>query len=65
MGDVSALISRGKSNRSTYSTNMNEHSSRSHLVLSVYVTATNNASGACVRACVWLALIGSCSTGVG
>lgn len=30
-----------QSNRSTFATNMNEHSSRSHLVLSVYVTCAN------------------------
>lgn len=45
MGEVAALINRGKANRSTYATNMNEHSSRSHLVLSVYVTGTSRAAG--------------------
>ncbi|GAX80690.1 hypothetical protein CEUSTIGMA_g8125.t1 [Chlamydomonas eustigma] len=43
--EVEALIGRGKSNRSTFATNMNEHSSRSHLVLSVYITAVAKAGG--------------------
>ncbi|GMH43873.1 hypothetical protein BSKO_11807 [Bryopsis sp. KO-2023] len=37
MENVNALIATGKKNRSTFATNMNEHSSRSHLVFSVYV----------------------------
>jgi kinesin family protein C2/C3 len=41
MADVSALLVRGSANRSTFATNMNEHSSRSHLVLTVYATSTN------------------------
>ncbi len=45
MAAVTALIGRGKANRSTFATNMNEHSSRSHLVLSVYVQATSKQSG--------------------
>ena len=39
------VISRGKQNRSTFATNMNEHSSRSHLVLSLYVIGTNKSTG--------------------
>ena len=35
-----------QSNRSTFATNMNEHSSRSHLVLSVYITAVAKTGGA-------------------
>jgi len=46
MTAVQATLQTGKSNRSTFATNMNEHSSRSHLVLSVYVTCANRASGA-------------------
>mmetsp|Transcript_10409 Transcript_10409/g.18853 ORF Transcript_10409/g.18853 Transcript_10409/m.18853 type:complete len:328 (-) Transcript_10409:215-1198(-) len=46
MDDVQATLEKGKANRSTFATNMNEHSSRSHLVLSVYVIASNRASGA-------------------
>ncbi len=46
MSEVTAMIDRGKSNRSTYATNMNEHSSRSHLVLSVYITAGATQNGA-------------------
>jgi len=47
--DVSAVIARGKNNRSTFATNMNEHSSRSHLVLSVYITATSKTSNTTMR----------------
>ncbi|KAG2439988.1 hypothetical protein HXX76_004106 [Chlamydomonas incerta] len=49
MAEVTAMISRGKSNRSTYATNMNEHSSRSHLVLSVYITAVSKQSGVTLK----------------
>ncbi|KXZ46835.1 hypothetical protein GPECTOR_40g569 [Gonium pectorale] len=49
MADVTAMIGRGKSNRSTYATNMNEHSSRSHLVLSVYVNSVNKLNGNILR----------------
>lgn len=38
---VAAVIHKGKQNRSTFATNMNEHSSRSHLVLSLYATCTS------------------------
>lgn len=37
MQDVCDVLRRGESNRSTGATNMNEHSSRSHMVLSVHV----------------------------
>ncbi|KAJ9531363.1 hypothetical protein QJQ45_006812 [Haematococcus lacustris] len=47
--DVAAVMRRGKQNRSTFATNMNEHSSRSHLVLSVQVTATAVAGGSTMR----------------
>ena len=46
MADVATLLARGKANRSTFATNMNEHSSRSHLVLTVYAAATDLATGA-------------------
>ncbi|KAG2454753.1 hypothetical protein HYH02_000588 [Chlamydomonas schloesseri] len=49
MGEVTAMIDRGKSNRSTYATNMNEHSSRSHLVLSVYITAVSKQNGTTLK----------------
>ena len=38
------MINRGKRNRSTFATNMNEHSSRSHLVFSVYITGKSKNS---------------------
>lgn len=37
--EVMTLLKRGNSNRATASTNLNEHSSRSHLVLSVDVVS--------------------------
>jgi len=43
--DVEALMQRARSNRSTFSTNMNEHSSRSHSILTVYVDAKDLATG--------------------
>lgn len=43
--DVLALMKRGNSNRSTGRTNMNEHSSRSHSLLSVEVHGVNNVAG--------------------
>jgi kinesin family protein C2/C3 len=42
--DVMSLLQRGNANRATASTHMNEHSSRSHMVLQVQVT-TKSASG--------------------
>jgi len=49
LSDVAAVIHKGKQNRSTFATNMNEHSSRSHLVLSVYTVATARMGGAVMR----------------
>lgn len=49
LDDVAAVIKRGKTNRSTFATNMNEHSSRSHLVLTLLVCATSVASGAVLK----------------
>mmetsp|Transcript_30249 Transcript_30249/g.34857 ORF Transcript_30249/g.34857 Transcript_30249/m.34857 type:complete len:688 (+) Transcript_30249:2095-4158(+) len=40
LSDVLQLLERGNSNRSTASTSMNEHSSRSHMVLRVEVSIT-------------------------
>lgn len=53
--EVWELLERGSKNRSQHATDMNEHSSRSHLILSVNVTAVNRASG--VRRCGTLSLV--------
>ncbi|KAF0701597.1 Aste57867_7970 [Aphanomyces stellatus] len=42
--DVFNLITKGNQNRSTHATDMNEHSSRSHSILSIYVKSTNLAT---------------------
>nr|XP_018673165.1 kinesin-like protein KIFC3 [Ciona intestinalis] len=42
---VNRLFEFGRSNRATASTNMNEHSSRSHAVLMVTVTGKNKTTG--------------------
>lgn len=42
---VNELWSEGSRNRSVASTNMNEHSSRSHLIVSVFVEGLNLATG--------------------
>eukprot|EP00199_Chlamydomonas_sp_CCMP681_P000065 CAMPEP_0119105464 /NCGR_PEP_ID=MMETSP1180-20130426/3409_1 /TAXON_ID=3052 ORGANISM="Chlamydomonas cf sp, Strain CCMP681" /NCGR_SAMPLE_ID=MMETSP1180 /ASSEMBLY_ACC=CAM_ASM_000741 /LENGTH=1060 /DNA_ID=CAMNT_0007090509 /DNA_START=65 /DNA_END=3247 /DNA_ORIENTATION=+ len=47
--DVANFMKRGKQSRSTFATNMNEHSSRSHLVLSVYVQATSKTGAPSMR----------------
>ncbi|KAF8072828.1 Kifc3 [Scenedesmus sp. PABB004] len=44
--DVGALLQKAKQHRSTFATNMNEHSSRSHQVLTVYIAATDLVKGA-------------------
>eukprot|EP00201_Polytomella_parva_P000602 CAMPEP_0175077182 /NCGR_PEP_ID=MMETSP0052_2-20121109/23226_1 /TAXON_ID=51329 ORGANISM="Polytomella parva, Strain SAG 63-3" /NCGR_SAMPLE_ID=MMETSP0052_2 /ASSEMBLY_ACC=CAM_ASM_000194 /LENGTH=971 /DNA_ID=CAMNT_0016346575 /DNA_START=77 /DNA_END=2988 /DNA_ORIENTATION=+ len=49
LASVQHLIQLGKSNRSTFATNMNEHSSRSHLVLSVYVRCVNRITNVTLR----------------
>jgi hypothetical protein len=51
--DVMAVLQKGKQHRSTFATNMNEHSSRSHLVLTIYVKGYDNAKGE--RAAAWRA----------
>lgn len=43
--DVTNVLQKGKQNRSTFATNMNEHSSRSHLVLTVYVKGQDLTKG--------------------
>jgi kinesin family protein C2/C3 len=43
--DVVAIMKRGYKNRTTFATNMNEHSSRSHAMLSVYVRGSNATLG--------------------
>eukprot|EP00798_Chlamydomonas_sp_ICE-L_P005079 gene5079-34877_t len=47
--EVHRLINKGRGNRSTFATNMNEHSSRSHLVLSVYITGVNSKTNQSVK----------------
>jgi hypothetical protein len=46
---VIQLMALGDAHRSSASTNMNEHSSRSHLILSVYITSRNVLTGAVSR----------------
>jgi len=46
MDQVLSLMETGKKNRHSAATNMNEHSSRSHMILSIYVTAKNLMTGA-------------------
>ncbi|XP_053104011.1 kinesin-like protein KIFC2 isoform X2 [Hemicordylus capensis] len=43
--EIKKMLVLGKRNRATYSTNMNEHSSRSHALLTVTITGTELASG--------------------
>eukprot|EP00899_Mesostigma_viride_P014669 jgi/Mesvir1/23202/Mv22665-RA.1 len=43
--DVEKLMAIGKANRTTFTTNMNEHSSRSHSMLSIHVKSSNRVSG--------------------
>mgnify|MGYP006085406363 CR=1 FL=1 len=45
LDDVMELMEMSHANRSTAKTNMNEHSSRSHLILSCYMVSTNKHSG--------------------
>ena len=47
--DVHKLVARAKRGRSTYATNMNEHSSRSHSMLSVRVCTKSRWTGASTR----------------
>jgi len=43
--EVEDAVAKGQKSRSTACTNMNEHSSRSHLILRLYITSTNKTSG--------------------
>eukprot|EP00697_Spironema_sp_BW2_P004201 gnl/Spiro4/15693_TR8438_c0_g1_i1.p1 gnl/Spiro4/15693_TR8438_c0_g1~~gnl/Spiro4/15693_TR8438_c0_g1_i1.p1 ORF type:complete len:1031 (+),score=286.05 gnl/Spiro4/15693_TR8438_c0_g1_i1:63-3155(+) len=45
LDEVLRVMEEGQSNRSTGRTNMNEHSSRSHCVTSIYATGTNTPTG--------------------
>jgi len=45
MADVASLMQRATKNRSTFATNMNDHSSRSHLVLTLLAVATQRTKG--------------------
>nr|XP_014351132.1 PREDICTED: kinesin-like protein KIFC3 [Latimeria chalumnae] len=44
--DIKKVLALGKRNRVTHCTNMNEHSSRSHMLLTVTVNGTDSATGA-------------------
>eukprot|EP00959_Pyramimonas_sp_CCMP1952_P273386 5714294-Pyramimonas_sp.AAC.1 len=46
---VAEMIAIGRKNRTTFSTNMNEHSSRSHSILSVFVTSKNLVTGTIMK----------------
>ena len=46
MEDVMALLATGERNRSVGCTNMNEHSSRSHMILAVHTCGTSSVTGA-------------------
>jgi hypothetical protein len=50
--DVIAVLAEGEGNRSTFSNNFNEHSSRSHLVVSIQVNGQNVATGKSLRGIV-------------
>jgi len=43
--EVMYLLNMGNELRASGHTDMNEHSSRSHLILTIYVTATNKITG--------------------
>jgi kinesin family protein C2/C3 len=47
--DVTAAMQAAYRNRTTFATNMNEHSSRSHCVLSVHVESVSRVTGAASR----------------
>lgn len=46
--EVELVLAKGLQNRSTHATTMNEHSSRSHLIMSIFVTAKDVKTGALV-----------------
>ena len=43
--EIETVMDLARQHRSTFSTNMNEYSSRSHMMLSVFVVATNKTTG--------------------
>ena len=47
--DIGSIMETARGNRSTFATNMNEHSSRSHMMLSVFVQSTNKVTGVVYR----------------
>lgn len=49
LDDVLKIMKMGYKNRTSFATNMNEHSSRSHCMLSVYVSGTNRVTGVTAR----------------
>lgn len=48
--EIWSLMERGAQNRAQHATDMNEHSSRSHLILSVNVLSTNTKTGSSTNA---------------
>ena len=50
LDEVTELMELGEQNRSSHATDMNEHSSRSHSMLSVYVASKNTLTGEAVAA---------------
>ena len=49
LSDVEELFALAESNRATATTNMNEHSSRSHMMLTITVLSENSATGSVLR----------------
>jgi kinesin family protein C2/C3 len=49
VAEVQQVLDLGDSNRSTFATNMNEHSSRSHSMLSIVIESTNTVTGQSLR----------------
>lgn len=45
LSDVLKLMAQGYKTRATYATNMNEHSSRSHCMLSVFIRGVHKHTG--------------------
>ena len=55
-----AIMHRAYKNRTTFATDMNAHSSRSHALLSVYVRATNKAAGTAMAGKLHLVDLAGC-----
>lgn len=49
LSDVQTLLQTSDKNRSMTATNLNEHSSRSHMMLTVHVTSEHRHTGALAR----------------